>query len=209
MRIVARNRALGQLLVKFEHGAGSGVHGKPNVCCEEFMSTSPSVSPTSLTSSASTGHPGLPNLTALIESKTTPERVKEVATGQRVAREFKAYGYLSAQANVSGDPRAYLKAYLTYYDSLSPEEQQSSRYKGTREGALKGLADSASLGNTQPSAQVPDLPILAAPQTQQAWSPFPSADLLRGLKSLLGIIEQTRHPDPVARKPISNFDFKA
>jgi hypothetical protein len=172
------------------------------------MSTSPSVSPTSPTSSASIGRPGLPNLTAIIESKTTAEREKQVATGQRIAREFKAYGYLSAQANVSGDPRAYLKAYLTYYDSLSPDEQQSSRYKGTREGALKGLADSASLGDTQPTAHVPDLPIIAAPQTQQAWSPLPSADLLSSLKSLLGVIEKTRHPDPVALKPISNFDFK-
>ncbi len=174
------------------------------------MSTSASVSPTSLTSSASIGRPGLPNLTAIIESKTTSARELQVATGQRIAREFKAYGYLSAQANVSGDPRAYLKAYLTYYDSLSTDEQHSSRYKGTREGALKGLADSASLGNTQPTAQVPELPIIAAPQQQQqqAWSPFPSADLLGSLKSLLGVIEKTRHPDPVVRKPISNFDFK-
>ncbi len=172
------------------------------------MSVTTPLSPTPTTSS-SIGRPGLPNLTAIVESKTATEREKQVATGQRVAREFKAYGYLSAQANVSGDPRAYLKAYLTYYDSLSPEEQQSSRYKGTREGALKGLADSASLGNTQPTAQVRDLPIITAPQAQQAWSPLPSADLLGSLRSLLGIIEKTRHPDPVVLKPISNFDFKA
>ena len=172
------------------------------------MSATPPISPTP-SSSSSIGRPGLPNLTAIVESKTATEREKQVATGQRIAREFKAYGYLSAQANVSGDPRAYLKAYLTYYDSLSPDEQQSSRYKSTREGALKGLADSASLGNTEPTAHVPELPIVVAPQAQQEWSPFPSTELLANLRSLLGMIEKTRHPDPIARKPISNFDFKA
>jgi len=177
------------------------------------MSNTTSISapvPTSSSSTTAHSHATLANLTAIIDSKTATVREQQVATGQRIAREFQAYGYLSARANVSGDPRAYLKAYLTYYDSLSPEEQQTARYRGTREGALKGLADTASLAQNAPSAQapLPEIPTIGSTSDGTA-SIFPSTNLLSGLRSLLGIIEKARHPGPIAIKPISNFDFKA
>jgi len=177
-----------------------------------MSNTTPISAPVPTPSSTTTAHSHATrtDLTAIIDSKTATVREKQVATGQRIAREFQAYGYLSARANVSGDPRAYLKAYLTYYDSLSPAEQQTARYRGTREGALKGLADTVSLAQNAPSAEIPlpEIPSIGSTANQTAGI-FPNSNLLSGLRSLLGIIEKTRHPDPVARKPISNFDFKA
>src|SRR5476649_467336 len=93
----------------------------------------------------------LPNLSAIADNtdSTSNGRQIEVAAGQRIAREFTAYGYLAAQANATGDTTPYLKAYITFYDSLSPAEQQSPRYAGTREAAVNGLAAN---GASAPSA---------------------------------------------------------
>lgn len=188
----------------------------------------------------------LPNLSAIADNTdgTSNGRQIEVATGQRVAREFTAYGYLAAQANATGDTTPYLKAYITFYDSLSPAEQQSPRYAGTREAAVNGLAANGtsappastvaaatSQKTTTPapvataaSRSAQALSILAT-QAQTAGSSstsnftslnnynsnsnnsggLPSADLLSSLRSLLGAIEDERHPAPYVGKPIPDL----
>lgn len=54
-------------------------------------------------------------------------------------REYRAFGHL-----LKGDtPQAmkiYAEAYVNYYNKLSPEEQNSARYKGTKEAATALLA---------------------------------------------------------------------
>src|SRR5471032_2215635 len=175
----------------------------------------------------------LPNLSAIADNTdgTYNGRQIEVATGQRVAREFTAYGYLAGQANATGDTTPYLKAYITFYDSLSPAEQQSPRYAGTREAAVNGLAANGasappastvaaatSQKTTTPapvataaSRSAQALSILAT-QAQTAASSstnnnggLPTADLLSSLRSLLGAIEDERHPAPYVGKPIPDL----
>lgn len=156
--------------------------------------------------SATAGRATLPNLSAIIDSKSATLREVQVATGQRIAREFKAYGHLSALANASGDPRAYLKAYITYYDSLSAAEQQTARYRGTREGALKGLAENPA--PAPPTAEAPSISIARGGSDDGA-SILPNAEFLSGLRSLLGVIQKTRHPGPIERRSIPQIDYKA
>jgi hypothetical protein len=186
----------------------------------------------------------LPNLSAIADNTdgASNGRQIEVATGQRIAREFTAYGYLAAQANATGDTTPYLKAYITFYDSLSPAEQQSPRYAGTREAAVNGLAangasapaastvDAATSQSTTTSAPAATaasrsaqaLSILAAQAQTTASSStsnftnlnnynnngtggLPTADLLSSLRSLLGAIEDERHPAPYVGKPIPDL----
>lgn len=54
---------------------------------------------------------------------------------QLAAREHQAFGKFAD----SGDYRAYYRAFVEYYDSLRPEDQNSLRYFGTREAAVAGL----------------------------------------------------------------------
>lgn len=161
----------------------------------------------------------LPNLTAIIDGtdpSATPRQVI-VASGQRIAREYTAYGHLFVQAEVTGNATAYLKAYVSFYDSLSPAEQQSVRYVGTRAAAIKGLAgavpssSAASTPSTPAAASAQALGILAAQnQSSQPYATsngtnwaLPNANLLSGLRSLSGIIDTQQHPEPVALRPIS------
>ncbi len=54
---------------------------------------------------------------------------------QLAAREYQAFGKYSE----SGDYQAYYRAFINYYDSLRPEDQDSLRYFGTRDAAVAGL----------------------------------------------------------------------
>lgn len=54
---------------------------------------------------------------------------------QLAAREFQAFGKFAE----TGDYKAYYRAFIEYYDSLRPEDQNSLRYFGTREAAVAGL----------------------------------------------------------------------
>jgi hypothetical protein len=51
------------------------------------------------------------------------------------AREKAAFGMYRAGGPLY-DPIKYIRAYIEYYDSLSPEGQMSDRYRGTREQAV-------------------------------------------------------------------------
>ncbi len=54
---------------------------------------------------------------------------------QLAAREYQAFGKYSE----TGDHKAYYRAFIEYYDTLRPEDQNSLRYFGTRDVALAGL----------------------------------------------------------------------
>ncbi len=50
-------------------------------------------------------------------------------------REHAAYGHFLEE----GDRKAYLRAYIEYFDSMPAQDQRSSRYAGTREPAVAAL----------------------------------------------------------------------
>ena len=50
-------------------------------------------------------------------------------------REHAAYGHFFDE----GDRKAYLRAYIEYFDSMPAEDQRSARYAGTREPAVAAL----------------------------------------------------------------------
>lgn len=54
-------------------------------------------------------------------------------------QEYLAFGQFSSDASTSGIKK-YAEAYIKYYDKLSPEEQNSPRYKGTRESMANLLS---------------------------------------------------------------------
>jgi hypothetical protein len=168
-----------------------------------------------------------PNLSAIADNtdgKSTARQMA-VATGQIVARGYKAYGYLYGQATATGNTTAYLQAYIKFYDSLSPAEQQSSRYAGTRDAAVKGLAanGASATSTTATSTATPGTPATPASKAAQALSilasqaqstartstntnsGLPTTDLLTGLRSLIGVIENQQHPAPPVLKPIPNI----
>jgi len=106
------------------------------------------------TPSPATTNGKLTDLTAIIEDTTgayTPQQ-KLLAGGQRTAREYVAYGNLAANANASGNNTSYLKAYRSYYNNLSPAEQQSDRYVGTGAAAQTALSGGNTTGGTAASA---------------------------------------------------------
>ncbi|KQY14530.1 hypothetical protein [Rhizobium sp. Root482] len=53
---------------------------------------------------------------------------------QLAAREYQAFGKYSE----TGDHKAYYRAFISYYDNLRPEDQNSLRYFGTRDAAIAG-----------------------------------------------------------------------
>ncbi|WP_031221428.1 hypothetical protein, partial [Asticcacaulis benevestitus] len=78
------------------------------------------------------------------KSSLTPDETAEALTlnQERNAREEKAFFQYARQANAAATPEErsrlmgqFNKAFIEYYDSLSPEEQASPRYAGTRSGA--------------------------------------------------------------------------
>ncbi|HTO32629.1 MAG TPA: biotin biosynthesis protein BioC [Pararhizobium sp.] len=53
---------------------------------------------------------------------------------QLAAREYQAFGKYSE----TGDYKAYYRAFIEYYDTLRPDDQNSLRYFGTRDAAIAG-----------------------------------------------------------------------
>jgi len=85
----------------------------------------------------------------LAKTTRTPAEEKEAtALGNALTeREGKAFGHFAKEASAAATPQErarlmtqYIKAYTEYYDSLSPEEQNSDRYRGTREGLVAQYA---------------------------------------------------------------------
>lgn len=60
------------------------------------------------------------------------------------ARELAAFGNLAAGGNPQAI-RRYAEAFVRYYNKLSPEEQNSARYKGTREKATALIEEANAL----------------------------------------------------------------
>ncbi|OHV85197.1 biotin biosynthesis protein BioC [Ensifer sp. LCM 4579] len=79
----------------------------------------------------------------LSRTKKTPEKAPPLTADewsnrlspQLAAREHQAFGKFAD----SGDYRAYYRAFIEYYDTLRPEDQNSLRYFGTREASVAGL----------------------------------------------------------------------
>lgn len=70
---------------------------------------------------------------------------------QLAAREYQAFGKYSE----SGDHKAYYRAFIEYYDTLRPEDQNSLRYFGTRDVALAGLRSQEYSDETGTDSEVP------------------------------------------------------
>lgn len=96
-------------------------------------------------STAGTQH--LENLSEIADSvdprskshgKYTDKQIAD-ATNKLNAREYAAFGHFGDDASSQGI-KQFTEAYLNYLNQLSPEEQNSIRYKGTREGATALLA---------------------------------------------------------------------
>ena len=70
--------------------------------------------------------------------KYTDQQIAD-ATNKLNAREYSAFGYFGNDASSQGIAK-YAAAYVNYINSLSPEEQNSVRYKGTKESMTALLA---------------------------------------------------------------------
>jgi hypothetical protein len=79
----------------------------------------------------------------LSRTKKAPEKLAALTADewnnrlspQLAAREYQAFGKFAD----TGDYKSYYRAFIEYYDSLHPEDQNSLRYFGTREAAVAGL----------------------------------------------------------------------
>lgn len=107
-------------------------------------------------SSSSTKPPYLEDLAVIADSadrrsasygKYTNEQILD-ASKKLNEREYAAFMHLSTDASTTGIKK-YAEAYIRYYDQLSPEEQNSPRYKGTRESVSNLLSQA----NAQLSAE--------------------------------------------------------
>jgi len=70
--------------------------------------------------------------------KYTDKQIAD-ATNKLNAREYAAFGHFAGDASSQGIAKL-AAAYVNYINSLSPEEQNGARYKGTKEGAMALLA---------------------------------------------------------------------
>ncbi len=70
--------------------------------------------------------------------KYTDKQIAD-ATNKLNAREYAAFGHFGDDASSQGI-KQFTEAYLNYLNQLSPEEQNSIRYKGTKESATALLA---------------------------------------------------------------------
>lgn len=77
-------------------------------------------------------------------SLTSAEKAEALALNSaRNAREEKAFVHFAREAGAAGSQAEserlfskFYSAYIEYYDTLSPQEQNTQRYRGTREGAF-------------------------------------------------------------------------
>ncbi len=103
-----------------------------------------------LTSNSSAQYPE--NLAKICEScdpndknygKYTTKQMED-AFNKINAREYAAFGHLAGDATPEGIVK-FAQAYVNYYNQLSPEEQNSQRYKGTGASAAALLAGAKGL----------------------------------------------------------------
>lgn len=96
------------------------------------------------------------NLSAIIENPRSTREQQIAANDALNAREFLAFGVYTTTSTLD-----FARAYIQYYDSLSPEEQNSNRYKGTRE-EMVGVAKRAAAEEGKPTGDLdkPQDPIL-------------------------------------------------
>lgn len=78
------------------------------------------------------------NLATVLDDSKASQAEKNAANEAMQAREQLAFGRFAATSTLD-----YARAYIEYYDSLSPEEQNSDRYRGTRENMV-AVANQAS-----------------------------------------------------------------
>lgn len=83
-------------------------------------------------------------------------------------REYAAYGHFLDE----GDRKAYLRAYVEYYDSMPAQDQRSARYAGTRERAVSALRaiayNESALDMTAPDASLENVADGAAATVRRA-----------------------------------------
>jgi hypothetical protein len=72
------------------------------------------------------------SLTAMVDNKDGKYSLEQQrdATEKLNAREYAAFGHLAGSGSSWG-MRDFLKAYVKYVENLSPEDQQSDRYRGS------------------------------------------------------------------------------
>ena len=73
--------------------------------------------------------------TAYSQPALTESERNNLDTTELEKREHTAYGHFLD----AGDRKAYLRAYIEYFDSMPAQDQRSSRYAGTREPAVAAL----------------------------------------------------------------------
>ena len=90
--------------------------------------------------------------TAYGQPALTEAERNNLDTTELEKREHAAYGHFLDE----GDRKAYLRAYIEYFDSMPADDQRSGRYAGTREpavAALRAIAyNESALDMTQPDA---------------------------------------------------------
>lgn len=94
------------------------------------------------------------NLASQLDNPKLADADRKAISDQMIAREKAAFGTFT-------DGVDWAKKYVAFYDSLSPEEQNSQRYRGTRESTVAyGAAEAARLGQEDPSLAGTQDPIL-------------------------------------------------
>lgn len=73
--------------------------------------------------------------TAYGQPALTEAERNNLDTTELEKREHAAYGHFLDE----GDRKAYLRAYIEYFDSMPAQDQRSARYAGTREAAVAAL----------------------------------------------------------------------
>ncbi len=84
----------------------------------------------------------LPNLSAIVDdtSGKYTDAQKIQAYRDREARDESFTVPAFQASSASGDSAAFWRKYIAFLDKLSPEEQNSPRYRGTRQAALTAIA---------------------------------------------------------------------
>lgn len=85
-----------------------------------------------------------PDIALKLDNPNLSDADRRVLDDKLNAREHAAYFHLAGDTGLN-----MMKAYIEYYDSLSPEEQNSARYRGTRENAVTAV-NNIEVGNGKP-----------------------------------------------------------
>lgn len=119
----------------------------------------------------------------VMENKTGAFTSKQMsdATKELNRREYQAFGHLAGDASLPGIVK-FAKAYLAYYKTLTPQEAESTAYKGSDTDVARLLQQAESALKTEKSA--------AGPGTREVKDAF----------SLFLEAYQRRFPDPSAKQ---------